>query len=181
MALLAEDLIQELTGVRRRRSDVSDELAIAIQGRDVIVNSSAGVYRMRIPEGGFGFNELFSFSTLLNVHSSWLAKELSRPEFDGIAGEYVAELATEESRVIDDPTRAIAHMIHQTVGRPELNVLTEPVPDDEVCVVCQLTKAAAPNKSWATAEGCDVHRFHYECIQRWRGTRCMVCNVELFD
>jgi hypothetical protein len=75
---------------------------------------------MRIPEGGFGFHEIFRFSSLLNVGGSCLARELNRPEFGRIAGEYVDEFVsiTEENSVIDNPTRAIARLLSDTVDRP---------------------------------------------------------------
>ena len=61
-----------------------------------------------------------------------------------------------------------------------LNILNDPPEDSHhMCAICLQTSSDTPGKSWATAEGCDAHCFHTECIWDWRGGTCPICRATL--
>jgi hypothetical protein len=160
------------------------DLTVTIAGRQVIITSPTLYYSRGIPDAGFDFLDIFSMSTRLNVRGSWLAAQLNREENGGVAGAFVAQLANganQNYNMHDAMTSQIARMLHgNNSATPELNVVeATTIPEDQVCVLCLDTAAESPQKNWATCAGCDIHRFHFECISRWRGSRCMVCRAEL--
>ena len=161
-------------------------VTITVARQEVVITSPTMYYSRGIPDAGFDFLDIFSMSTRLNVRGSWLAAQLNREEYGGIAGAYVAELANganQNYNTHDNMTNRIARMLHNmnNTMTPELNVvMATTVPDDQVCVLCLDTAAESPQKNWATCAGCDLHSFHFECISRWRGSRCMVCRAWLY-
>lgn len=55
------------------------------------------------------------------------------------------------------------------------------VPDDEMCSICMETNGDTPSMTWSFSRGCQCHRFHSVCIQRWAVTKttCPLCRSPL--
>ena len=168
-----------------------DEPTITIVGRNAIATSSTIFYNRRIPEGGFVFDDMMMMASRLRVRFTWLADQLDRPEFAGVAGPLVSELAIlyrvdvnapANETIVNNAVERIYRNIninrHAAPFIPALHLLTNPVPGDEICVIC-LGTGAESSGDWATAQGCDRHSFHFACITLWRGNTCMVCRRQL--
>jgi hypothetical protein len=162
-----------------------------VDGVAIATIPEAYEYSRRIPEGGFTFNDIFAMSARLRVRGPWLAAQLSRPEFGGAAGAYVAELGTlnvDLNAAVNNLIlnagiiRGVVNDIFDQRERrqfvPTLNIILLPVndADDDDCLICL---GGNPQEIWATCAGCDFHRFHFECITHWRGSACMVCRRRL--
>ena len=154
--------------------------------------------RMKIPEGGLlamdTINISFAFG-VGRVRGPWLAAQLNRPELEGAAGPYVAELATlygvDMNRIADHLIRAHHHHQRVTTTRTnhqplqQLHPVEDSLPDDYFCVVCQNSSEETEEeekKGWVTIGRCSSHRFHRCCVEDDRLRRretCMVCGMRL--
>ena len=70
-----------------------DEPTITIFRGNAIATSPTIFYSRQIPEGGFVFRDITMMACRLRVRFTWVADQLDRPEFAGVAGPYVSELA----------------------------------------------------------------------------------------
>jgi hypothetical protein len=48
---------------------------------------------------------------------------------------------------------------------------------EEKCCICLESSAATPQMEWATAAGCDRHRFHSQCLSRCTQGSCPLCRA----
>ncbi len=116
------------------------------------------LYSVPIPEGWFDMHGIFRITgSFLRVRGQWLADQLSRPEFNGIAGPVAANLAVLNRMDVNEVADAIIrNAIARGILRPRPHALTLTeltVPDDEVCVICLRTKAESQNETWVTRSG----------------------------
>ncbi len=181
-------VLQEGEIYRRTSFSVDEEPpSISIVNRDTIVAVSPTVYYSRpIPARGVTMEYMMRMGYLLHVSSIWILGQLNRPEYGAAAGRGVARVAERENAINLSPRSRSGVVpplvIHQRVPQfPVLRVLppveTDNAPDDDDCVICVGTVCST---TWATCAGCDFHRFHLECISRWKGSdRCMVCRRQL--
>ena len=157
----------------------SNQPTVTIVGRTVIAVSRTIYIRCEISEEGLGFPELFRMMNLLRVRIAWLAQQLNRPEYGGIAGEIIANAAQINQADIDRARNGPLYAsIMSRLVRPRI-VEVNSVTDDETCVICQHTKNDDRSLRWAIASGCPRHMFHLDCIRPWRGSRCMICRAPL--
>ena len=156
----------------------NNELEITIRNGTVYAISRTHYYRKQIPAGGLEFMDLFRMSARLGATMIWLAAQLSRPEHEGIAGPYVAELATLHGVDLVPVVEGLLQTRRRSAFRPRL-VDFEYVPEDEVCYICLLSAEETPEDDWVIAEGCSRHRFHRECMLQWTGSNCMTCQAPL--
>ena len=71
-------------------------------------------------------------------------------------------------------------MLPVSQGPQEVLQLNEAAPtDDQCCSICLETNAETPGQGWSTAEGCDIHRFHTNCIRQWTSATCPMCRAPL--
>jgi hypothetical protein len=70
-----------------------NEPDISIHGRVIFAVANNILIRCQIPEGGLGYGELMDIAVRLRVRSPWLAEQLNHPQYNGIAGPIVAEVA----------------------------------------------------------------------------------------
>ena len=158
-----------------------------VDGNAIATIPQAYYYSRRIPEGGFTFDDIFAMSSRLRVRGPWLAAQLIRPEFGGVAGAYVAGLATINGLGLNAAADIVIRnheARRQQQARlfaPALIIL--PAADATVlnneidCPIC--LERQQPHETWATCVGCDFHSFHLECITHWRGSNCMMCRRQL--
>ena len=160
-----------------------DEPHIAIVDGELIATSRTMLFSGPIPAEGYNFHDIFRLGSLLRVRGPWLADQLNRPEFNGIAGRYVAELAVLNTIDINVVAGAIINnALARGIIRPRPRALTLTeltVPDEEVCVICLSTKSESQNETWVTAQGCASHRFHAGCIRQWTAGTCPTCRAPL--
>jgi hypothetical protein len=174
---------EEHDTARQMRFTIRDRRALTIEAHDLSM-------RMAIPEGGLSAMDTIDISFALGgverVRGPWLAAQLNRPEFEGAAGPYVAELAT----LYGADTNRIADLIiiraqqHQPVTRTiqplQLHPVEDPLPDD-YCVVC-LNSSEEETGDWVTIGRCSRHRFHRSCVEGDRlvcRDTCMLCGMQL--
>ena len=177
-----------------------NEPDISIHGRVIFAVANNILIRCQIPEGGLGYGELMDIAVRLRVRSPWLAEQLNQPQYNGIAGPIVAEVAQinrmDVNRVADQIiSEANQARIRELLFRrfrpdrlaePEVRrqprieaVVEEEVADDETCAICLQDKKEDLSLAWATAVGCTRHKFHRECLEPWRGNYCMTCRAPL--
>ena len=163
---------------------------VLIQNRTMIAISRTMYLSRVIPETGFGFVDLMTLAMRLNVRSPWLAAQLSRPEYEGIAGGIAASLGllnrmdldgeSQQAIVAGIVNRMVQHATPVVTPARQITTVVEPlIEENETCVVCLDTKAEEPSLPWATAAGCERHRFHLKCLQKWQGNTCMTCRAPL--
>lgn len=158
---------------------------ITIRGTTIYATTRTVHYRRSIPEGGMRFDDLFRMAGRLGgiqvVSLIWIAAQLNRPEYGGVAGPYVAELATLHGVNLNP---VIDQIIQDYAARgipapppafvPRL-ITTEAVPADYTCAVCLETRGG----EWVTADGCSFHFFHRECMMQWTRRNCITCRRPL--
>jgi hypothetical protein len=161
-----------------------NELFVFIQNGTMIAISRTMYLSRVIPETGFGFVDLMTLAMRLNVRSPWLAAQLSRPEYEGIAGGITASLGLlngvdvdRQAIVTSIVNRMVEHASQSLLPRPL--TIVDSVEETETCIVCLETKAEEPSLPWATAAGCSRHHFHLKCLQKWHGNTCMTCRAPL--
>ena len=150
---------------------------ISVENNTLIAISPTVNFSRRIPGEGFQLDEFLSIAEQLHVAPDWLLNSLSNHPDGGITLLLFLQLQfMHGSRSIVLIVQAESRQQNIT---PQLNVLDDPPDDSHTCVICLETSAETPNQGWATAEGCDTHSFHTECIWRWRGGTCPICRAQL--
>jgi hypothetical protein len=85
-----------------------------------------------------------------------------------------------ELRAQAELVQMIDDMLPVSQGPQEGLQLNEAAPtDDQCCSICLETNAETPGQGWSTAEGCDIHRFHTNCIRQWTSATCPMCRAPL--
>ncbi len=74
---------------------------------------------------------------------------------------------------LDILSRFTENARHRIIGAAP--VLRPAAPGSEVCCIC----LSSGDSAWATATGCDAHRFHAACIARWTRLTCPLCRAPL--
>ena len=170
------------------RAGDDNEPNVTIVGRMAIAVTRTIYIRCEIPVGGMGFMELMGMSTRLGIRAAVLAEQLNRPEYGGVAGPIVADMAQlnrmDVNRVADG--LIINNLVNQMVRRTPVETRHQPrivdvdsVAEDEVCAICLQEKKDDPSLPWAIAAGCTRHKYHRECLEPWRGNHCMTCRAPL--
>jgi hypothetical protein len=179
---------------------------ITIRERNVYIISHTMYYRLPIPDGGFQIRDILDLRRRLDNRYTgpWIAAQLNRREYRGVAGTFVAELAARNDTAIYNarPNRAAdRYQIFMRVIRDAQNdrppavgnaleiqtrrahvpsmIAVDAVPANYTCVVCLLTSDETPGRKWVTADGCALHMFHRRCLRPWTGGNCMTCRREL--
>ena len=116
--------------------------------------------RLEIPEGGLRTMDITDIeSAFKEIDRHWLVTQLGHPEFQGMAGRFVAVMVLVLNGL---------HPVEEKDPRPE-----------DFCVVCQNTEEGG---EWVTITGCDRHRFHKQCVEgQFCGTTCMLCGSPLWE
>lgn len=169
-------------------------LHIRITDNIVYATSRTLYYRRPIPAGGLSLDDLREMRLRLNGPSVyWIAEQLNRPEYGGVAGADVAGLASflygiDLDSIVDEIFRQHPRILQvpEVLTVPEVVpllttvVVVETVPQDYTCVVCQLTAGETPtNEEWVTAAGCSLHFVHRMCMVPWTRGTCMTCRAPL--
>ena len=176
---------EENNGDSHMRFIISNRQTLTIEAPDRSMH-------MEIPEGGLSAMDTidisYAFGGVGRVRGPWLAAQLNRPQFEGAAGPYVAELATLYRAVVTNGVAAgqfiLSYQQRVTTPQPTINPLQlhpveNPLPGD-FCVVCQNSNDEA--EDWVTIGRCSRHRFHRQCVAgRFCGTTCMLCRTQLYE
>ena len=191
-----DDHQEEEGGANNDDNNNNNLPVITIRERTIYAITRTSYYRRTIPDGGMQFDDLFRMAGrtggIMRISLVWIAAQLNRPEFGGVAGTYVAELASlygvDLNRVADGIIQA--HHRVRTLFVPRLITADETaVPGDFVCAVCLLTREETTSgenndNNWVTADGCPFHFFHRECMLPWSGSnnnKCMTCSRPLLS
>jgi hypothetical protein len=148
---------------------------ITVQNRTLTAISRTLYYRRQIPEGGFQLDDFLAMAEQMEVDPGRLLNSLfSHLDIDN------AVLLLIQLQLMNGGMNVVFVVGARSPPEhpaPRLNVLNDP-PED-TCAICLETSSATPGQGWATAEGCDTHRFHAQCIRGWRGGTCPMCRVPL--
>jgi hypothetical protein len=166
--------------VNEQHNDANEVRFTICDRRTLIIQTQNVSMRREIPAGGLQASHIINISFLLGgirrFSGPWLAAQLSRPQFEGAAGSYVADLATlygaDLNRIAD---LSIREHRPTPIHPLQLHPVADPEPED-FCVVCQNTEEGG----WVIIQGCNRHRFHRLCVaDRFHGTTCMLCRAPL--
>ncbi len=174
-----------------------------VRDRTVIATLPTGATVERaIPESGLQLSEVLLMVEQLGVSCIWLADQLTHLEIECVDDQHVAALALLHGdnlvQLVDTVARSnsfmrgilklvqqyapnnVDHHVLLSLGRPRLlHPVSDPIPDDHVCVVCLHDAGPTPGDAWVKAEDCTCHSFHLHCMTRWLGNECKVCRTPL--
>ena len=185
--------MQRQVVVNEENNDAS-QMRFTISNRQTLtIEAPDRSMHMEIPEGGLSAMDTidisYAFGGVGRVRGPWLAAQLNRPEFEGAAGPYVAELATLYRAVVTNGVAAGQFILSYqrvtpqptTINPLQLHPVENPLPGDSFCVVCQNSEAEE-EEDWVTIGRCSRHRFHRQCVAgRFCGTTCMLCRTQLYE
>jgi hypothetical protein len=178
---------REATIIVNEENNDASQMRFTITNRQTLtIEAPDRSMHMEIPEGGLSAMDTidisYAFGGVGRVRGPWLAAQLNRPEFEGAAGPYVAELATlyraDTNRVAGQFILEYPRNTPQpTINPLQLHPVEDPLPGD-FCVVCQNSNDEA--EEWIIIGQCSLHRFHRQCVEgRFNGTSCMICRAPL--
>jgi hypothetical protein len=147
---------------------------ITVQNRTLTAISRTLYYRRQIPERGVQLDDFLAMAEQLEVDPDWLLNSL----FNHLDIDNAVLLLVHLQLMNGGVVFVVGAESPPEHPAPRLNVLNEP-PEEGTCAICLETSSDTPGKAWATAEGCDTHRFHTACIRDWRGGTCPICRVPL--
>jgi hypothetical protein len=138
-------------------------------------------------ETGFDFTDLVRTAALLGCQPVWLVSQLIvYPGRGGITAGVVGQLLatmwagaemvrTEDGRTMLQVTDGVRSFVVARIAAPPRLTAVPDTDAGEECAICLHSDGG----DWATAAGCDRHRFHAACISRWTGGACPLCRRTL--
>ena len=153
-----------------------NSVTLALIGGEVYARTSrmpetALPYRWAIPTDSRGLR-----MQTLNEMSETLDMDMFKLAFlldsIGVRGQDVTSLAEIYSSASRNRRRA-----DKKKGRGPRTAPTSAPAAEEKCCICLESSAATPQMEWATAAGCDRHRFHSQCLSRCTQGSCPLCRA----
>ena len=119
---------------------------------------------------------------LANLHDYNIRGEFNHPVVMAIMRRIIESIETATDPYAIAVTERLANFIRTTPVQ-HIPVLTRcplsSISSDEICAICMESKADNPQNTWAMADGCQRHRFHWVCIAPWKGGTCPTCREPL--
>jgi len=165
-----------------------------------IISGETYCFRGTAPVGGYDILEFARIARALRCRPGRLAQLLCSGRSREIVGpsielfmiwmqmyQFTVNQVVRMVHTIEPELRAQAELVQMidgmlpvSQGPQEGLQLNEAAPtDDQCCSICLETNAETPGQGWSTAEGCDIHRFHTNCIRQWTSATCPMCRAPL--